>query len=486
MGMIEAALPTMPAAGVSIGTNRVAAVPQGWITDGAVQGVAINSAAAGLLFGMLMTQLAGGMSQPATGNETDAKAPKDSETPRQPSPDATSVLASLVPLFVSVAEPQPSNAPAAHAPDAVSSDGATLPSLALATLTAVAATTPSVQPALSMPDSAPVESQPGTPPAAGTPDAVSSGATILTPPTVATVGALTATRSAAHSDLPMDFRGPGEILAATPAENQVPVAVDTHAQGQMVQTILTTIPATGEPKNPSGTATASDAGADLGQALPSPVASIDKKSDQLPSVQSSIGIDATLTKKRDEPRDDVRVVDLTPTGSEKIRAEFLAGPAPSPSTSTDPAALPKAAVVADDAPAAITPRETIHLQLSPSDLGRLTLHVSVQSQQVQATVSVEHRGLGEFLTASQGALDGALRQHGLRLEELHIDTMGNPDVLGAGAGRTGLLDHGQPRQDSPGFDRELLTRPRPESEVSSTRADVLEPLGSRHRINLFA
>ena len=275
--------------------------------------------------------------------------------------------------------------------------------------------------------------------------------------------------------------------AATPVENQVPVAVDTHAQGQMVQTILTTIPATGEPKNPSGTATASDAGSGLGQALPSPVASIDKKSDQLQaSVQSSIGIDATLTKKRDEPRDDVKVVDLTPIGSEKIRAEFLAGPAPSPSTSTDPAALPKAAVVADDAPAAITPRETIHLQLSPSDLGRLTLHVSVQSQQVQATVSVEHRGLGEFLTASQGSLDGALRQHGLRLEELHIDTMGNPEVLGAGAGRTGLLDHGQPRQDSPGFDREPLTRPRPESEVSSTRADVLEPLGSRHRINLFA
>jgi len=285
----------------------------------------------------------------------------------------------------------------------------------------------------------------------------------------------------------MDFRGPGEILAAAPVENQVPVAVDTHAQGQMVQTILTTIPATGEPKNPSGTATASDAGSGLGQASSFPVASIDKKSDQLQtSVQSSIGIDATLTKKRDEPRDDVRVVDLTPIGSEKIRAEFLAGPAPPPSTSTDPAALPKAAVVADDAPAAITPRETIHLQLSPSDLGRLTLHVSVQSQQVQATVSVEHRGLGEFLTASQGALDGALRQHGLRLEELHIDTMGNPDVLGAGAGRTGLLDHGQPRQDSPGFDREPLTRPRPESEVSSTRADVLEPLGSRHRINLFA
>ena len=133
-----------------------------------------------------------------------------------------------------------------------------------------------------------------------------------------------------------------------------------------------------------------------------------------------------------------------------------------------------------------SPRETIHLQFGPSELGRLTLQVSLQSQQVQATVSVEHRGLGELLAASQGALDGALRQHGLRLEELHIGTMGNADVLGAGAGRTGLLDHGQPRQDSPRFDREPLTHSAPEREVSITRADILEPLGSRHRINLFA
>src|SRR5438105_15538882 len=132
MGMIEA-VPTMPAAEVSMGTNQVAAVPQGSVTDGAVQGVAVNSAAAGLLFSRLRTQLAGGVSQPATGKETDAKAPKDSDTPQQPSPDATSVLASLVPLLVSV-QSQPSNPAAAQTPDAVSSGGATLPSLALATL----------------------------------------------------------------------------------------------------------------------------------------------------------------------------------------------------------------------------------------------------------------------------------------------------------------------------------------------------------------
>ena len=177
-----------------------------------------------------------------------------------------------------------------------------------------------------------------------------------------------------------------------------------------------------------------------------------------------------------------------PSGSVKIPAEFLAGPAPSPGASTESAVpVPKAAMVTDASPTAmISPRETIHLQFGPSEVGRLTLQVSVQSQQVQATLSLEHRGLSEYLTASQGALDGALRQHGLRLEELHIETMGNPDLLGAGAGRTGLLDHGHLRQDSPGFDREPLTRPGSESEVSITRADVLESLGSRHRINLFA
>src|SRR5438270_7981804 len=124
MGMIEAVLPTMPAAGLSTGANQVAAVPQGLVTEGAVQGGAIHTAAAGFLFGMLMTKLAAGMSQPATGKETDAKAPKDSETPQQPSPDAASVLASLVPLLVSLPiEPQPTKLAAAEPALAVSAGG---------------------------------------------------------------------------------------------------------------------------------------------------------------------------------------------------------------------------------------------------------------------------------------------------------------------------------------------------------------------------
>src|SRR5437773_12536649 len=86
MVMIEAVLPSIPAAGLAMGANQGAAVLQAAGVVGAVPGAAINKAAAGFLFGMLMTKLAAGMSQPATGKETDAKAPKDSETPKNPPP----------------------------------------------------------------------------------------------------------------------------------------------------------------------------------------------------------------------------------------------------------------------------------------------------------------------------------------------------------------------------------------------------------------
>jgi hypothetical protein len=109
----------------------------------------------------------------------------------------------------------------------------------------------------------------------------------------------------------------------------------------------------------------------------------------------------------------------------------------------------------------------------------------VQSQQVQATVGVEHRGLGEFLAASQGLLDDAMRQHGLRLEGLHIESLGNSDVLGAGADRAGLLDHGQARQDTSGFERAPLARQVPQSEAAVMKDNVLDA-GSRYRINLVA
>ena len=474
--MIEAGLPSIPAAGLAMGANQGAAVLQAAGVVGAVPGAAINTAAAGFLFGMLMTKLAAGMSQPATGKETDAKAPKDSETPQQPSPDAASVLASLVPLLVSLPiEPQPTKLAAAEPALAVSAGGplsgvgpisavdATPTPLALATLAEPAAIRPGEQPALS--------------PALSIDAGKQFEAAMLQNP------------------MPVTAAAP-----EVPATTQLPLMplLPTHDQGNSIHTILATIPTAGGGQKPSEAAITGDAGPVVGQALAPPLMSSDKKVDQLQApMPSPVLIDATLTKKKNESREDMlnmiserstRGTDGMPLGSEKIPAEFLAGPAPSPSASTESAVpVPKAAMATDASPTAmISPRETIHLQFGPSEVGRLTLQVSVQSQQVQATVSLEHRGLGEFLTASQGTLDGALRQHGLRLEELHIETMGNPDLLGADAGRTGLLDHGHPRQDSPGFNRESLTRPGPESEVSIARTDILEPLGSRHRINLFA
>src|SRR5438105_4023112 len=158
MGMIEAGLPSIPAAGLAMGANQGAAVLQAAGVAGVVQGAVINTAAAGFLFGMLMTKLAAGMSQPATGKETDAKAPKDSETPQPPSPDATSVLAALVPLLVSSPiEPQPTKLAAAEPVLSVSAGptgpvsavDAALTPLALATLAEPTAIIPSEHPALS-------------------------------------------------------------------------------------------------------------------------------------------------------------------------------------------------------------------------------------------------------------------------------------------------------------------------------------------------
>jgi len=471
--MIEAVLPSIPAAGLAMGANQGAAVLQAAGVAGVVPGVAINSAAAGLLFGLVLTQLAAGMSQPATGKETDAKVPKDSATPQQPSPDATSILASLVPLLVSSPiEPQPTNPVATELPQAVSTGPTGPVSAGGATIT------PPALPTLAAPVINPSEDPVLSKHAGNDFEAVLPA--VQVPEAARTPGGTTASLIA---------------LKTTAAAPPLPVSATTPIHEQ---TILAMVPTASEGQKPSEPATNGDAGPVLGQALSPPLTSSDKKLDQLQAlVPSSVLVDATLTKKKDESRDNLlnmvserstKVADSMPFGTEKIPAEFLAGPAASPSASTESAVpVPKATMVGDVLPTAMTsPRETIHLQFGPSELGRVTLQVSVQSQQVQATVSLEHRGLGEFLTASQGTLDGALRQHGLRLEELHIETMGNPDVLGAGAGRTGLLDHGQSRQESPRFDTEPLVRPGPESEVSITRTDIREPLGSRHRINLFA
>src|SRR2546430_8808352 len=80
----------------------------------------------------------------------------------------------------------------------------------------------------------------------------------------------------------------------------------THDQGNSIHTILATIPTAGEGQKPSEPATTGDAGPVLGQALSPPLTSSDKKVDQLQApVPSSLPIDATLTKKKDESREDM-------------------------------------------------------------------------------------------------------------------------------------------------------------------------------------
>jgi flagellar hook-length control protein FliK len=99
-----------------------------------------------------------------------------------------------------------------------------------------------------------------------------------------------------------------------------------------------------------------------------------------------------------------------------------------------------------ESPAAVVSNSggTMRLQFEPPDLGRVTVQVTVQAQQVHATLSVQHHGLGEILATSQGALDDAMRQHGLRVGEFRVDT----DTEPAGQGQ----QFGEPL---PGFqDRE--------------------------------
>jgi hypothetical protein len=278
------------------------------------------------------------------------------------------------------------------------------------------------------------------------------------------------------------------ILTAAPASDQTSNEIGVPA-GSIV------VPITGEAKNLSGPVAAGPVALDRLHGVLTALAQGDKSPGQSSAtISPPIVMDATLTTKKDEGRGDFvkvgsdeigQVFNLTPAETGRIPAEFLAVP-DSHSPSTESVAIaPKPAVIPDIATPTITPRETLHLQLGPSDLGRLTLAVSVQSQQVQATVGVEHRGLGEFLAASQGVLDEAMRQHGLRLDALHIEPLRHSDVLGAGADRPGLLDHGHARQEASGHERGPSPFREPQTEAVIIPDHILEP-GSRDRINLFA
>ena len=427
--------------------------------EGAVPGAAINSAAAGVLFGMVLTQMIAG--QDAMGKETDkveAQAPDASET-TQLTPDQISMMASLAPVLVTL-QVEPESLSTTGTAAALPNAGMPSSSLAQRNLAALTAINLAAQSVLSTDT--------------GQDHKVASPSTS---------GLVTA---AALPEVPQIPVAP---MIATPPPTTAP------SQEQIFQTMLNAAPIAGELKNQNGAA-AGTTGADSVHTAQTVIATNDNTSDQSHVSQSpSIVVDAMLTSKTEESGKDLsqavsgesaRVLDLSPEGNGRIPAEFLVASEPSRSAPTDVTAIaPKAVVMPTAAPSPITPRETIRLELGPSDLGRLTLQVSVQSQQVQATVGLEHRGLGEFLAASQGVLDDAMRQHGLRLEKLQIESIANSDVLGAGADRPEFLDHGQARQDTSGFERAPLARQVPESEAVVMKNNVSDA-GSRYRINLFA
>ena len=177
-------------------------------------------------------------------------------------------------------------------------------------------------------------------------------------------------------------------------------------------------------------------------------------------------------------------MDRAPFGSEKLAAENLAAPPPASSTAASAPVLSRAVPpVPDPAPSAggAFQRDTLHIQLPPTDLGRVTMQVSVHARQVQASVTVEHQGLGAYLVAGQGALDDAVRQHGLRVEEFRVD------LLDLGAGRTGQ------GQDSPEFHGGQDALPgRPLPVVAPPDVPGLPPAGepedaaALRRISVFA
>jgi flagellar hook-length control protein FliK len=187
-----------------------------------------------------------------------------------------------------------------------------------------------------------------------------------------------------------------------------------------------------------------------------------------------------------------RSTDLLSTEQSQIITEFSISTTPGQTSgrvqeTTEPPKPATTAQVVQDAPAITSSRETLSLHLDPPELGRLIMQVTVQAHQVQATVGVQHPGLGEFLIANHGALSNALLHHGMRMEELNVETIPMAD---AGTGRTDLLGHGQRQQDSlpsqhePDLLARVMHQERPTDEAP--RENHLEGFAALQRINLFA
>lgn len=197
------------------------------------------------------------------------------------------------------------------------------------------------------------------------------------------------------------------------------------------------------------------------------------------------------TSESDETSETARVdavrqpaMDHVPFGNEKLAAENLSAPPPASPAAASAQALSKALPPIQD-PASVAgsafQRDMLQIQLPPSDLGRITMQVSVHARQVQAAVSVEHQGLGAYLAAGQGALDDAVRQHGLRVEEFRVD------LLDLGAGRTG---QGQDSPEFQGRQDALPGRPLPDAVPSAQtgfpQEGEPEEAAALRRINVFA
>ena len=198
-----------------------------------------------------------------------------------------------------------------------------------------------------------------------------------------------------------------------------------------------------------------------------------------PGESGTIPIQTALLDAARQP-----ATDPVSLGSERLAAESLSAPAAAPPASASAPAMPKAIPpIHDPAPVAggAFQRDTLQIQLAPTDLGRITMRVSVHARQVQAAVSVEHQGLGAYLVAGQGALDDAVRPYGLRVEEFRVD------LLDLGAGRTGQ-GHDSPefqgRQDAlPGRPMSVAV---PSAQAAPSSEE--EPPGATapQRVNVFA
>ena len=171
-------------------------------------------------------------------------------------------------------------------------------------------------------------------------------------------------------------------------------------------------------------------------------------------------------------------------GSERLAVESLSAPATLPPASVSAQAMPKdISAIHDPVPVAGSAfqRDMLQIQLAPTELGRITMQVSVHARQVQATVSVEHQGLGAYLVAGQGALDEAVGSHGLRVEEFRVD------LLGLGAGRTG---QGQDPQEFQSRQDVLPGRPEsvavPVVPAASPSEDEPAAATAPQRLNVFA